>query len=86
MKYRTIVADPPWPFRFSGGTGGRRRNRTSLGYDLMALDDIKALPVADFVVAFGGTRGTMDMVGRARRAGVTVYRIENDSAPFEETS
>lgn len=43
--YATIVADPPWPFRWSGGPGGLRRNATPLRYSLISLEDIKALPV-----------------------------------------
>jgi N6-adenosine-specific RNA methylase IME4 len=45
--FRTIVADPPWPIRWEGGTGGRRRRPTSLGYKTMALEEIAALPVGD---------------------------------------
>lgn len=44
-KYRTIVADPPWPFRWDGRAGGQRRADTEIGYDLMTLEEIKALPV-----------------------------------------
>jgi len=44
-RYRTIVADPPWPFRWQGGPGGRRRRATSLGYDVMSVEDIASLPV-----------------------------------------
>lgn len=40
MKYSTIVADPPWPFTWQAGTGGRRRNKTELGYSVMSLADI----------------------------------------------
>ena len=46
-KYRTIVADPPWPFTWQGGPGGRRRNPTRLNYPLMTLEQIAALPVGD---------------------------------------
>lgn len=46
-KYRTIVADPPWPFTWSGGPGGRRRKATPLAYPLMTVKEIKALPVGD---------------------------------------
>jgi N6-adenosine-specific RNA methylase IME4 len=45
MSFRTIVADPPWPFQWQGGSGGRRRSSTSLGYDVMAYEDICALDV-----------------------------------------
>lgn len=47
-RYRTIVADPPWPFRWSGGVGGAHRNSTPLAYTLMTLEEIKALPVERF--------------------------------------
>lgn len=46
-RFRTIVADPPWPFRWDGGKGGRRRRATELGYRTMTLEQIAALPVAD---------------------------------------
>lgn len=45
--YSAIAADPPWPIRWSGGAGGRRRNATPMAYSLMSLDDIKALPVGE---------------------------------------
>ena len=40
--YDIIYADPPWS-RNQGGARGASRH-----YDLMALEDIKAMPVADF--------------------------------------
>jgi len=48
MRYRTIVADPPWDH--SDGTGLNFRNgaKTALPYETMTLADIKALPVKDF--------------------------------------
>jgi len=48
VKYRTIVADPPWPFLWNGGAGGKHRNATPLRYPLMTVDSIRALPVAEF--------------------------------------
>lgn len=39
-RYRTIVADPPWPFEWQGGPGGRRRNATRLGYPTMSVQQI----------------------------------------------
>lgn len=51
MKYRTIVADPPWPIPAANrraGKGGARSNATTMGYPVMDLADIMALPVADF--------------------------------------
>lgn len=46
-RYRTIVADPPWPFSWNGGAGGAHRNPTPMAYDLMVLEDIKALPLRE---------------------------------------
>lgn len=55
MKYRTIVADPPWPMKWSGGgttrvngRGERHVNHTprrELPYPTMSIEDICALPV-----------------------------------------
>lgn len=42
-RYRTILADPPWPFQWSGGKGGRRRRETELGYRTMTVADIAAM-------------------------------------------
>lgn len=48
MKYRTILADPPWPQTMAGSYLLTRHFRPAkLVYDTMSLDDIKALPVAD---------------------------------------
>ena len=53
VKYRTIVADPPWPYEWRGG-GLRKRSRpgefrepTKREYASMTLPEIKALPVAE---------------------------------------
>lgn len=53
MKYRTIVADPPWPTttgpargtgeHFTGGDGKSR----ALSYPTMSIEEICALPVRD---------------------------------------
>lgn len=40
-KYRTILADPPWSLH----QGGRRG--AAMHYELMSLESIKAMPVAD---------------------------------------
>lgn len=42
-QYRTVVADPPWPFKWQGGAGGRRRSRTTLGYPTMDYGEIEDL-------------------------------------------
>src|SRR3972149_5676549 len=57
MKYRTIVVDPPWPIRWSGGgwlvrngRGALHRNlkaKRELDYKTMSIDEIAALPVLD---------------------------------------
>ena len=47
MKYRTIVADPPWPITQRMGAGGRRARPTEVPYDFLSIDAIKALPVAE---------------------------------------
>lgn len=67
-KYRTIVADPPWPYpegwgRLPGGQGVRAavrrgelpqmRERKPLPYPAMALEDIKALPIRDLADSTG---------------------------------
>lgn len=56
MRYRTIVADPPWPLRWTGGAqtringrGERHRNAqhsAPLPYPTMTLDAICALDVS----------------------------------------
>lgn len=46
VKYRTIVADPPWGQPTLGGWARRPATPNELPYAWMELDDIKALPVA----------------------------------------
>lgn len=56
-RYRTIVADPPWPLKWSGGGRFRKNGRgethpnhkyphRKLEYQTMSIDDICALPVS----------------------------------------
>lgn len=51
-KYRTIVADPPWPYDDGFSTQSKSRewrgpdHRTYLPYPSMTLDEIRALPIA----------------------------------------
>lgn len=49
MKYRCIVADPPWQYaeKVHMGTGPKHKG-PSEQYGLMNLADIKALPVSDW--------------------------------------
>ena len=46
MKYRVILADPPWSFRTYSAKGNGRSAEAH--YDCMPLDDIKALPISDY--------------------------------------
>ena len=43
--YSTIVADPPWPIRWNGGSGGRRARNVPLNYGLMSIENICNLSV-----------------------------------------
>lgn len=46
-RYRTIVADPPWPYEEGWpGWGLSREERRALPYPAMTLEEIAALPVA----------------------------------------
>jgi N6-adenosine-specific RNA methylase IME4 len=53
MRYRTLVADPPWPIQWSGGTttagastgSTRSYRKRPLPYTTMPVDEIAALPV-----------------------------------------
>lgn len=47
--FQTIVADPPWRYDYPGGPGHTApwRSTTGAQYPLMALDEIKAIPVPD---------------------------------------
>lgn len=48
MKYRTIVADPPWEITKRMGAGGRRANATEVPYAMMNARDIATLGVSMF--------------------------------------
>lgn len=47
MRYRTIVADPPWPIAKTIPAGGRRKRSTEVPYEMLSCDNIATLPVAD---------------------------------------
>lgn len=54
MRYRTILADPPWPVAGDArirpwviGAGGRRKRGTVWPYPLMTMSEIHDLPVSD---------------------------------------
>jgi len=46
QKVRTVLADPPWDVQQASGHRG-----ANVHYDLLSLDAIKAMPVADLVTA-----------------------------------
>lgn len=46
MKYNIIYADPAWKFS-NKKTGGNMTGGAANHYDLMTLDDMKALPISD---------------------------------------
>lgn len=48
QKFATVLADPPWRFQNRTGKMAPEHRRLSR-YGTMNLDEIKALPVADFV-------------------------------------
>jgi N6-adenosine-specific RNA methylase IME4 len=58
-RYRTIVADPPWPYEgFATAPGGERKRGlkpkvADLPYGAMTLDDVKALPIASLADLHG---------------------------------
>ena len=45
MRYRTIVADPPWVIPKKIKAGGRRARDTEVPYEMMSLEDICALEI-----------------------------------------
>ena len=45
LSYDLIVADPPWPFDLYSNAGNHKS--AAAHYDLMSIDDIAALPVAN---------------------------------------
>ncbi|WMT90126.1 MT-A70 family methyltransferase [Pelagibacterium sp. H642] len=45
LSYDVIVCDPPWPFDLYSKRGNRKS--AAAHYDLMSIEDIAALPVAD---------------------------------------
>lgn len=53
MKYRTIVADPPWAYRTKDGitTNGRGANKPTAAqqYPTMSVDEVAAMPVREQV-------------------------------------
>lgn len=47
MKYKTILADPPWPFKKTGERKWCNRKAITVPYPLMTLEEICALNVAE---------------------------------------
>lgn len=93
QRYRTIVADPPWPFEWRGGMGGRRRNQTELGYETMepaeignvlglerglwAEDATLFLWVTQHVLHWGIARSIAKRWGFDQRVGELIWRKPN---------
>lgn len=50
-RYRTIVADPPWPIAATGINFVGGRSETFVPYPTMSIDDIAAIPVRSLSVA-----------------------------------
>ncbi len=48
MKYRTIVADPPWDIEWNANIGNGRSGRRGLPYAPMQLEQICGLDVAEW--------------------------------------
>ena len=92
--YRVIVADPPWQFVWRGGTGGRRRNATALGYSVQDVEWIKALPIHGMahddtalflwatqeMIHTGNARAVAVAWGFPRRVGELIWRKPNYGA------
>lgn len=48
MKYRTIVADPPWRYKGSIiGFAANRKARSAVPYNTLSIEEISALPIRD---------------------------------------
>jgi len=47
VKYKTILADPPWEQKMAGKYKTRRRRITKLPYNTMGINEIKELPIKD---------------------------------------
>lgn len=45
-KYKVIYADPPWSFK-SKNTGGYMKSGSAAHYNVMGINDIKAMPVTE---------------------------------------
>ncbi len=64
--YRTIYIDPPWPER----GGGKIRRGANRHYELMTVEQIKALPVGDLADRGGGTHVYLWTTNNFLRAGL----------------
>ena len=48
IKYKTMLADPPWEQKMTRGYNRRPNQKRHLDYPTMTVDEIKALPIAPF--------------------------------------
>jgi len=51
MKYRIILADPPWSYSDLGQSGSKRNSGAAANYSVMGIDQIRALPVGEIADA-----------------------------------
>jgi N6-adenosine-specific RNA methylase IME4 len=76
-KYRTIVADPPWPICWHGGGNPARRRaptRIGLGYPTLTVDAIAQLPISDIAAESSGLFLWVTAQMNREGAGVRVAR------------
>lgn len=89
MRYRTIVADPPWPYE-SWPTSPSRipkdevfdGRRTPIKYETMPVSEIAALPIAEWANRYGAHILSLDnepvhasCLRHSRRMGVRYSRL-----------
>jgi N6-adenosine-specific RNA methylase IME4 len=77
-RYRTIVADPPWPIGVTGVNPRRNEGRyahVETPYNAMSLDEIARLPVRDLSVSdyFGSDRKALRDNGLPSRDGSHLF-------------
>jgi N6-adenosine-specific RNA methylase IME4 len=52
VKYRTIVADPPWRYKTTlPGFASERARRSTVPYATMSVEEVAALPIGDLAEA-----------------------------------
>lgn len=72
MRYKTILADPPWPQAMTGKWKRRHSRRGELPYPIMTIDEICSLPVGQ--LAAPGTHLWLWTTNEFLEAGFVVMR------------